>query len=81
MYEQRSKLLFELDRAAARAAQQKALAHQLLHTADLSAGEVAKLRGLLQDLEAKNKLQIASVGQSVDGRGRIPWRPVGQVSV
>ena len=40
VYEQRSKLLFELDRAAARAAQHKSLADQLLHTANLSEEEV-----------------------------------------
>ena len=48
VYEQRSKLLFELDRAAARAAQHKSLADQLLHTANLSEEEVFKLRGMLQ---------------------------------
>ncbi len=48
VYEQRSKLLFELDRAAARAAQHKAAASQVLHTANLSEEEVFKLRGLLQ---------------------------------
>ncbi len=53
VYEQRSKLLFELDRAAARAAQHRAIAEQLQHTAQLSAEEVAHLRGLLQDLERK----------------------------
>jgi hypothetical protein len=40
VYEQRAKLLFELDRAAARAAQHRTLAHQLAHTAHLSEEEV-----------------------------------------
>ncbi len=53
MYEQRRKLLYELERAAARAAQQRAIAEQLQHTAQLSAEEAAHLRGLLQDLERK----------------------------
>ncbi|KAG1671902.1 hypothetical protein FOA52_003469 [Chlamydomonas sp. UWO 241] len=85
VYEQRSKLLFELDRAAARAAQHKAIADQLLHTAELSAGEVAKLRGLLQDLESKNRALVSGGAggmlASIDGNGRIPWRPIGTATV
>jgi len=48
VYEQRAKLLFELDRAAQRAGQQRTLAQQLTHTAATTGEEVAHLRGLLQ---------------------------------
>jgi hypothetical protein len=48
VYEQRAKLLFELDRAAQRAGQQRTLVQQLKHTAATSGDEVAHLRGLLQ---------------------------------
>jgi hypothetical protein len=47
VYEQRAKLLFELDRAAARAGQHRSLVQQLAHTAATSGDEVAYLRGLL----------------------------------
>ena len=47
MYEQRAKLLFELDRAAQRAGQQRTLVQQLQHTVTTSGNEVAHLRGLL----------------------------------
>ena len=84
MYEQRSKPLFELDRAAARAAQHKAQADQLAHTADQSGEEVLKLRGLLLDLERKNRLEGQPMGgaggvagATLDGNARIPWRPAG----
>lgn len=53
VYEQRQKLMFELDRAAARAAQHRSIAEQLNHKAHLSAEEVAHLRGQLYDLERK----------------------------
>ena len=80
VYEQRSKLLFELDRASARAAQQKSVADQLLHTANLSEDEVLKLRGLLQDLERKNRMEVqfSKGGVGLDGSARIPWRPGGK---
>lgn len=53
VYEQRAKLLFELDRAAQRAGQQRTLAQQLTHTAATSGDEVAHLRGLLQVRQAR----------------------------
>ena len=78
MYEQRSKLLFELDRAAARAAHQKSLADQLTHTANLSEDEVHRLRGLVQDLERKNRMEVQFSNGGLDGKARIPWRPGGK---
>lgn len=48
VYEQRKKLLYELDRAAQRAGQQRSLVQQLNHTASTTSDEVAHLRGLLQ---------------------------------
>lgn len=87
VYEQRAKLLFELDRAEARAAQHRALAEQLHHTAHLSSEEVAHLRGLVQDLERKNKAALAGAvagtgssgggGRGLDHTARIPWNHVG----
>ena len=78
VYEQRSKLLFELDRASARAAQQKSVADQLVHTANLSEDEVLKLRGLIQDLERKNRMEVQFSKGGLDGSARIPWRPGGK---
>jgi len=77
VYEQRAKLLFELDRAAARAAQHKTLSEQLNHMANLSEDEVAKLRGMLQDLERKNKIAVQYSTGALDSKARIPWRPNG----
>ncbi|PNW87853.1 hypothetical protein CHLRE_01g004550v5 [Chlamydomonas reinhardtii] len=76
VYEQRARLLFELDRAQARAEQHRALAEQLKHTANLSSDEVAHLRGLLADIEAKNRTAFGTSG-AVDSSARIPWRHVG----
>ncbi|GAX78078.1 hypothetical protein CEUSTIGMA_g5520.t1 [Chlamydomonas eustigma] len=80
VYEQRAKLLFELDRAAARAAQQKSQADQLLHTANLTDEEVLKLRAMLEDLEYKNRMEVQFSRGSLDSHARIPWRPVGNGS-
>ncbi|GLC56411.1 hypothetical protein PLESTB_001102000 [Pleodorina starrii] len=76
VYEQRAKLLFELDRAQARAEQHRALADQLRHTAALSTDEVAHIRGLLVDIENKNRAAFELSG-GVDSGARIPWRHVG----
>lgn len=81
VYEQRAKIMFELDRAAARAAQHKVIADQLTYTAQLSEQEVQALRGLLRDLENKNKIAVqSSVTGGLDQRARIPWHPVGKGS-
>ncbi|KAG2423137.1 hypothetical protein HXX76_015522 [Chlamydomonas incerta] len=77
VYEQRARLLFELDRAQARAEQHRALAEQLKYTAGLSSDEVAHLRGLLTDIEAKNRAAFGTAGGAVDSSARIPWRHVG----
>ncbi|KAG2435433.1 hypothetical protein HYH02_011933 [Chlamydomonas schloesseri] len=80
VYEQRARLLFELDRAQARAEQHRALAEQLKHTANLSGEEVAHIRGLLADIEAKNRAAFGpsgAAGYAVDSSARIPWRHVG----
>eukprot|EP00798_Chlamydomonas_sp_ICE-L_P025339 gene25339-10998_t len=77
VYEQRSKLLFELDRAAYRASHQKSLADQLTHISHLSTEEVAKLRGHLRDLENKNKFSMANANAGFDSSAHIPWHPVG----
>eukprot|EP00983_Pelagomonas_calceolata_P088514 1157215-Pelagomonas_calceolata.AAC.1 len=75
VYEQRAKLLFELDRAAQRAGQQRTLAQQLSHTAETTGDEVAHLRGLLQDLERRHKLGLGHEAGGLDSGARIPWRP------
>ncbi|KXZ42945.1 hypothetical protein GPECTOR_110g238 [Gonium pectorale] len=77
VYEQRAKLLFELDRAQARAEQHRALADQLKHTANLSSEEAAHLRGLLADIEKKNR-QAFGLSGGVDGSARIPWHHIGK---
>ncbi|GFR44833.1 hypothetical protein Agub_g6174 [Astrephomene gubernaculifera] len=93
-YEQRSKLLFELDRAQARAEQHRVLAEQLQHKAQLSAKDVARARGALLDNEHKNKGAFGlmmgaavagggpgSVGLMMGGKDNksfIPWCPVGK---
>ncbi|KAG2490066.1 hypothetical protein HYH03_011531 [Edaphochlamys debaryana] len=77
VYEQRARLLFDLDRAQARAEQHRALAEQLQHNANLSKEEVAHIRGMLQDIEKKNRAAFGATGTAVDSSARIPWRHVG----
>ncbi|EFJ45183.1 hypothetical protein VOLCADRAFT_118480 [Volvox carteri f. nagariensis] len=77
VYEQRSKLLFELDRAQARAEQHRALAEQLRYTATLSSEEVAHIRGLLLEIEKKNRAAFDLSG-TLDSAARVPWRHVGK---
>ncbi len=60
----------------ARAEQHRALAEQLKHTATLSADEVAHIRGLLTDIERKNR-QAFGLTNGIDSQARIPWRHVG----
>ncbi|GIL50691.1 hypothetical protein Vafri_6801 [Volvox africanus] len=76
VYEQRAKLLFELDRAQARAEQHRALAEQLRYTATLSSDEVAHIRGLLVEIEKKNR-EAFELSGGLDSSARIPWRHVG----
>lgn len=89
VYEQRAKLLFELDRAMARAAQQNAAASQLMHHASTTTSEVEHLRGLLSDLERKNRAAFAgttgrgtqprpSSANTLDTKARIPWSHIGK---
>lgn len=53
VYELQTKLQYELERAAARAAQQQAMVQHLTHNAALTSEEVARLQGMLYDLERK----------------------------
>lgn len=75
-------LLGELDPAPpstssqARAEQHRALAEQLQHNAALSADEVAHIRGLLTDIERKNR-HAFGLTNGIDSQARIPWRHVG----
>ncbi|KAF6256339.1 hypothetical protein COO60DRAFT_1461752 [Scenedesmus sp. NREL 46B-D3] len=72
VYEQRTKLLFELGRAQARAAAQSSSAAQVGDVARLAGEEVARLQGQLADLDRKNRLRVDCAAGSVDSRGHIP---------
>ncbi|GLI69193.1 hypothetical protein VaNZ11_013762 [Volvox africanus] len=55
VYEQRAKLLYQLDRARHRAAQHAAIIEQLSNNKALTEAQMAEVRGKLKDLETKHK--------------------------
>ena len=50
---------------------------QKKHMAQVAAEEVARLRGQLQDLDSKYKLQVEHASGSLDGKALVPWQHVG----
>ena len=75
--EQRAKLLFELARAEARAAQQAGAASRRGDAARLAAAEVARLRGAVADLDRRFATRLEHAAGSLDAGARVPWQPVG----
>jgi hypothetical protein len=39
--------------------------------------QVSHLRGLLSDLEKRNKIAVQHAVGGLDSKARVPWRPVG----
>ncbi|GFR41127.1 hypothetical protein Agub_g1775 [Astrephomene gubernaculifera] len=63
VYEQRAKLLYQLDRARHRAAQHAAIIEQLANNKALTEAQMAELRGKLKDLEAKHKDDLTAANR------------------
>ncbi len=77
MYEQQARIRFELDRAQARLSQLRAGVQIANETAQTAETEVARLHGLLVDLESRHKMQVGGRGLC----GRWPVHCTGVVGV
>ncbi|EFJ39973.1 hypothetical protein VOLCADRAFT_108397 [Volvox carteri f. nagariensis] len=94
VYEQRAKLLYQLDRARHRAAQHAAIIEQLSNNKALTEAQMAEMRGKLKDLETKHKEEFAAShrrgmtapispgsfrkGAEYGTDAAVPWLPVGR---
>ncbi|GAX73673.1 hypothetical protein CEUSTIGMA_g1124.t1 [Chlamydomonas eustigma] len=74
-YEQRAKLLYELDRATNKAAQHGAVINQLERVKHLTEEEVGRLRGKLKAVERDHKVLARRSHVAHDPSSPIPWKP------
>ncbi|GMH39038.1 hypothetical protein BSKO_06936 [Bryopsis sp. KO-2023] len=77
VYEQRSKLMFEIDRAQARAAHKHTIAWNMLRNATFDEEEVKRLCGEIAHLESFHKIELSGQYGVLDMEAKIPWHPTG----